>query len=127
MTPLEKWEAQGRRCLYCQEPHDFYALTKDHFYATAKIRQLSAQGKRKILRHRNTVLACKACNLSKGERLPTKAEVDRFIAVYGQLPYRGTESPFERENLPAGSGKARRWCGKLMQPPEVDLWDGAIE
>lgn len=61
-------------CFYCG--HMFLVLTRDHVIPK------SAGG----LIPDNTVLACCECNQKKADRLPTSAEIEKFIRQEGHYP-----------------------------------------
>jgi 5-methylcytosine-specific restriction endonuclease McrA len=78
---IDLWDAQGMVCFYCQEEKT--KNTKDHFIPAALC---SFVGKRTHvnwhLRRGNIVLACRACNRRKSDRMPSANEIARYEAIF---------------------------------------------
>jgi 5-methylcytosine-specific restriction endonuclease McrA len=84
MTKIDRLFLNQRgNCFFCEKPmvrhswtkyyHDGW--TRDHFIPQ------SLGGESKL----NIVLAHASCNTAKSSRLPTDAEVEKLISIYGQI------------------------------------------
>ena len=71
--------AQGGRCFYCDQPFSKRrGITRDHLFPRSFGCDLAG----------NKVAAHAKCNVEKGCRLPTPAEVEKAAAIYEMLGLR---------------------------------------
>lgn len=82
-----KYKQQKKCCFYCGNPMinrqnkgripiNKTGWTKDHFFP----RSLGGGNN-----WNNMVLACVRCNREKGDRLPTEAEIKKFIDIFPEM------------------------------------------
>lgn len=78
---LDLWDAQGRVCFYCVTERTL--ITRDHFIPTAATGVFLGDAHVNWhLRRGNIVLACRACNRKKADRMPRDNEIARYEAIF---------------------------------------------
>lgn len=65
-----------KECFYCEKLFLRNQLTRDHVIPKAAGGQIPD----------NVVLSCAPCNVAKGDRLPSEAEISKFIKLNGHYP-----------------------------------------
>ena len=81
---------QGGRCFYCDVEMSTTGADILRMDTFDEVMPRSRGGRREMT---NTVLACMACNMAKGNRLPTNDEMQRFKSLLSRDPaYRVAEA-----------------------------------
>lgn len=83
---LHGYRAQRGKCFYCPDQLTDQNATKDHLYPFSAIFPDVKRRRSRGGLNRNKVLSCHDCNRQKSDRLPTQAEVDKYIKLYGHKP-----------------------------------------
>jgi 5-methylcytosine-specific restriction endonuclease McrA len=92
------------RCFYCASNIRICDGTIDHFFPKSK-----GNGRYSNGRH-NVVMACRRCNGTKGDRMPTAAEIVRFDEVHGATPFVQAGQLAKRE-------RQKAWRSRVKESP----------
>lgn len=82
------FKAQNKSCFYCRMPAKISQLTYDHFLPRRLFKEFLVNGGslRWHLKRGNIVLACKCCNESKSDRMPSETHRKRYHTLFSKAP-----------------------------------------
>lgn len=95
MTRDKLFKRQNGRCFYCGEPmkkQRFKKIVAEDGYTVDHFVPKSLGGNS----GGNKVLCHNKCNSRKGNRLPTDAEIDHFMVIYGPAKSKGMVKQLKR-------------------------------